>query len=286
MLSPGEILAKRRIERSKLLMYMDIKNGIGDSPSHSSKKRRKIKFVVVGMLALSAIAAASLVLYFGIGYPTPKPAESSTKSQPAELISAEGIVLAGKPGLVGWRQVTVGARLMEGDLIQTDKSGEACIRYSNGTTVTIQESTIFTVQSSEDGSMEISVTAPDLNQTPVSPNPENEAIPQAATASKGGIEAGASKDAKSDESRLYIRLNQIVPFGRSLELIGKVEAGSRLLVNDEMVDVTGDGSFKHFTNPFPVSVQRADLVLKATDLAGQTRTATATYDFKKRTWDR
>ena len=78
----------------------------------------------------------------------------------------------------------------------------------------------------------------------------------------------------------FLELQKIIPFGRSLELIGRVEAGSRLVVNDEFIEVSGDGSFKHFTKLFPISSERVRLVLRATDLAGRTRTLTAYHDFR------
>ena len=78
---------------------------------------------------------------------------------------------------------------------------------------------------------------------------------------------------------LLLELQRIVPFGRSLELIGRVEPGSSLAINGETVEVTGDGSFKHFTKQFPASTQKASLIMKATDLAGRTRVQRATHDF-------
>jgi hypothetical protein len=81
------------------------------------------------------------------------------------------------------------------------------------------------------------------------------------------------------EMRPFLQLQKITPFGRSLELVGRVEAGSRLAVDNESVEVSGDGSFKHFTKLFPASSDRIRLELKATDLAGRTRTLTAYHDF-------
>jgi hypothetical protein len=78
----------------------------------------------------------------------------------------------------------------------------------------------------------------------------------------------------------FLELQKITPFGRSLEIVGRVEAGSRLAINNESVEVSGDGSFKHFTELFPASIDRVRLVLKATNLAGRTRTLTAHHDFR------
>jgi len=87
---------------------------------------------------------------------------------------------------------------------------------------------------------------------------------------------------RGSDNRHFMELERIIAFGRSLELIGTVEAGSRLVVNDEIVDISGDGSFKHFTKPFPVSAKKALLVMKVMDLAGRTRTETIAYEFNPR----
>jgi hypothetical protein len=87
-----------------------------------------------------------------------------------------------------------------------------------------------------------------------------------------------SKEKPATEAQPHLELQKIIPFGRSLEIIGRVEAGSRLAVNNETVEVSGDGSFKHFTKPF-TSGNRIRLEIKATDLAGRTRILTAFHDF-------
>lgn len=94
--------------------------------------------------------------------------------------------------------------------------------------------------------------------------------PAARLQSKKKTDAGA---------RPYLELQQIIPFGRSLELIGRVEAGSKLTIDNERVEVAGDGYFKHFTKQFPVSSDTVRLDLKATDLAGRTQTITTFHDF-------
>jgi hypothetical protein len=83
----------------------------------------------------------------------------------------------------------------------------------------------------------------------------------------------------------FVELDQIIPFGRSLKLIGRMEAGSSLAVNNEVVEVTGDETFKHFTRSFPAPAHRVHCNLKVTDLAGRTRTWMATYDFSPHGWE-
>jgi hypothetical protein len=110
--------------------------------------------------------------------------------------------------------------------------------------------------------------------------PSNHYIPNLAVENSREQAGPRHKKNPGSESQPFLELRKIIPFGRSLELIGRVDAGSRLAVNNEFVEISGDGSFKHFTKLFPPSSDRVSLVLKATDLAGRTRTLTAYHDFK------
>lgn len=247
-----------------------------DSLPHSTKRRWNGHILMLGIAALAIACLVGLSLYFKGNDPDATQAEAQTKDREpvAELVSATGLVLAGKSGRMEWNQISIGARLMVGDLIQTDKSGTASIRYSNGNTVSIPEDTILTVQNSENGSMEISAPAMEAQNDPVYSNPGgNVSVPDM------GSTVVAFNRARAKESGPFIRLDRIIPFGRSLELIGRVDAGSRLSVNRELVEISGDGSFKHFTNPFPASVQTVNLLMKVTDLSGRTSVVSATYGF-------
>ncbi len=102
----------------------------------------------------------------------------------------------------------------------------------------------------------------------------------AAVQSRNASQAEARPEAKlRGEARPHLALHKIVQFGRTLELVGSAEAGSRLTVNNESIEVSGDGSFKHFTKPFTESGDRVRLEIKATDLAGRTRNLTAFHSF-------
>ncbi len=227
-----------------------------------SKKGWNLKMLAIGLLLLAGIAVFGLVSCSNRSKEAKiQPAMQQAEIPYAELLSSTGAVLVRKPGKVEWHEAKTGVRLAEGDLIQTDQAGEATIRYSSGTTITIQAKTVFTVQPSGNGQMEIS--APPLDALPINK-----------TQGAGGFPA-----ANANESQPSIELQRIIPFGRSLELIGRVEAGSSLMVNDESIEVAGDGSFKHFTNPFPASAGNVNLVMKVTDLSGRTRVLTATHDF-------
>jgi hypothetical protein len=251
-----------------------------DLSLQSAEKKPNWNLLIVGVVTITAIALVCLLIYSGYKQRSANSAGVRAKSPVAELVSATGIVLAGKPDRTEWNQVTIGARLMEGDLIQTDQSGTASIRYANGTTVAIQANTILAVRNPGGGRMDIGLPHQEANSSPVSStSSEQQNPPDAVTSAGNGMEPAAFDKANGDEAHPYMQLSRIIPFGRSLELIGKVEAGSQLTVNDEIVDISGDGSFKHFTKPFPVSTQKVSLVMKVTDLASRSRVETATYDF-------
>ncbi|MBN1570445.1 MAG: hypothetical protein JXA73_21560 [Acidobacteria bacterium] len=246
--------------------------------SDPTRKEGNGKYIVAGVLALSAVALASFLFLSKLHNRDAGPVKAPEPKAVAELVSASGMIAVEKAGSKGWHPVEMGALLMEGDLVQTDESGTATIRYSNGVAVTIQASTIFTVRKAGDGSMEISVPSGAALVSNALVHDGN-LLSRDSAQSAPKYEAPVLNDARKDQASLFIKLDRIIPFGRSLELIGSVEAGSRLVVNNEIVDVAGDGSFKHFTNPFPVSARRVNLVMRVSDLAGRTRIVTTTYDF-------
>ncbi len=246
-----------------------------NSSLHLDQNGRNRKCLLAGGIILGALVLLSLLFLFKSQDGKAKSAATPAKEHAAELVSATGKVFVGKSGQTGWNPATVGERLMEGDRVQTDHAGEASIRYDNGATVTIQARTIFTVRNSGDGSMEISVPTPETDATALASSSGPVAVPEDEVPSD--IKPGTANSAK--ESRPFIRLDRIVGFGRSLELIGSVEAGSTLTANGESVEVAGNGSFKHFTRQFPASAGRVRILLEVADLAGRTRKITTTYDF-------
>jgi hypothetical protein len=246
-----------------------------DSLPQPAIKRWNWKFLLAGGLVLAGIALMALLFVIRSRDNATKPASVPVKGHVAELVSATGMVFIGKPGRTEWNQATVGAHLMEGDRVQTEDLGEASVRYTNGNTVSIQAGTIFTVRNSGDGSMEIGV--PYQRADAPSSSPGREPGTPAGPGAESDMPPETSTEAKVPSP--FIKLERMIPFGRSLELIGKVEAGSRLTVNNESVDVAGDGSFKHFTNPFPSKARIVRLVMKVTNLAGHTRMIMTTHDF-------
>ncbi|MDM7996025.1 MAG: hypothetical protein QUT30_10125 [Acidobacteriota bacterium] len=247
--------------------------GNSNSSPHPGPQRGLRKYLLAGVCVLSGIVLLFLLFLFKTNESHTKSVSAKAKDYMAELVAATGTVLVRTSGQNEWNPATVGAHLFEGDLVQTDHSGEASVRYRNGATVTIQARTIFTVRNSGDGSMEISVPGIGTDEM----EPLSDANGDSVASGQSGPESGNTDAAKG--SRPFIRLDRIISFGRSLELIGTVETGSRLSVNGESVEVAGDGSFKHFTKPFPASAGRVRLQLKASNLAGRTRIVTTTYDF-------
>jgi hypothetical protein len=171
------------------------------------------------------------------------------------------MVLVQTSGKPGWREIKSGESLFEGDLVQTDNSGNAVIRYQSGATVSISPDTVFTVSGAENDRMEISASPAATDVPPL-------------------LLAGENETSAAGTQRMpFLELDRIIPFGRSLELIGRIEAGSSLMVNDEKAEVSGDGSFKHFTSPFPSWAGTVTLNLKVKDLAGRAHVWTATHNF-------
>jgi hypothetical protein len=238
-------------------------SGKSGSIPHWVKIRRNRKPLILGGSVLLGIVLFCLIACLILKDFRSKLPEPPAPEPIAELANAVGMVLVQNSGKSEWREVKAGAPLMEGDLLRTDNSGEAGIRYRSGTTISIPEQTVFTLRKMGENRIEISVP------------PEATGLPPLLLAGENGI---SGTGAKSGASRL-MELQQIIPFGRSLELIGRVEAGSNLTVNDEIVEVAGDGSFKHFTKQFPASAHKARLDMKVTDLAGRVRIWTATHQF-------
>jgi hypothetical protein len=243
---------------------------VSDPALNSATRKRNKNIMRFSIIIASGIVLAGLG-YFGIRQiRAGNAAASAQQSQSsAELISAAGTVLILKPGSAEWQEVKTGAYLTEGDLIRTDGSGNVSLRYLDGTFVSIPEQTTLVVQYAGSGIMEI-VKPP--KAPPVGAQGPAGQLPATPPEATGGLVAGKAV-------RPSIILERIIPYGKSLELIGRVEAGSRLTVNDEKVDVEGDGLFKHFTKPFPQTDDEITLIFKAADLAGRTNILTVTYDF-------
>lgn len=263
----------RKIIGHKLAGCRDMWKSRSDSSHPFISEGRKWRiWAVLGILLVSGIAGSWWMPDFSSRHSKVKTVDQSGKVSSAVLVTAVGTVWVRRQFRSDWQELRAGDHLVEGDLIQTVRGGSAYLKYANESTVSIPAQTVFTVRSSGDGQMDISAP-PDLGNAATgfsafggkhSGENANKAIPR---------HAGAGREEP------YLELERIIPFGRSLELIGKVDAGTSLVVNDVAVEVEGDGSFKHFTSPFPASRRKALIVMKATNLAGKKRTLTATHDF-------
>ncbi len=229
-------------------------------------------WAVPGILLLSGIACVWWMPYFSSRHSKVKTVEQSVKASSAELVSAVGRVWVRRQHRADWRELRAGDPLVEGDLIQTVRGGSAYIKYADESTVSIPAQTVFSVRSSGDSQMDISAP-PDFGnaESASSTFGAKHSGERAPKANLAAINAGREEP--------HLELQRIIPFGRSLELVGKVDAGTSLAINDVTVDVEADGSFKHFTSPFPASRRKVLIVLRATNLAGRRRTLTATHDF-------
>jgi hypothetical protein len=234
------------------------------------------KNLALGVLALSVILLIGLGSYHYLFRSDEVNTESDISLEPtpeAELVSSSGTVLLRQPGLPEWQVVKRGAALTEGSLIRTEGGGSAAIRFTDGSTVLVQENTIFTVQSADSSAMEIS------------PPPQMALLVGDSGKAGEGSTRPPRGSAKAGNLQPSIVLQRIIPFGRSLELIGTVDAGSRLVVNGKSVEVNGDGTYKHFTNPFPDYARKVNIVMTVTNLAGKNRTLRTTYDFSSHSED-
>jgi hypothetical protein len=231
-------------------------DGPASDPAEAGHKNRTWVICLTAILGLALIGSGA---YFCL-HRTKKVSAGSPVQEPvARLVSTSGMILVQTSGNPEWREVKTGAPFNEGDLVRTDDSGDAGIQYKNGTVVSIPRNTIMKVRKVADNLVEISAS-PDASMPPIFLEAETDI---------SGKWTGPS-----------VELQQIIQFGKSLELIGRVEAGSSLLINGEIAEVTGEGQFKHFTRPFAASAEIVRLNLKVTDLAGRTRTYRTTHDFR------
>lgn len=81
------------------------------------------------------------------------------------------------------------------------------------------------------------------------------------------------------KQQLTLKVEKAIPFGQSFEVIGRTDPGVTVFINEEIVDVKGDGSFKHFTRPFKDKGTH-ELVVVARDLVGLSKTLTETVEVK------
>jgi len=234
---------------------------------------RSRKFLI--LMAFLFLAVAILVCLFIVLSRMNDPerqAKGHESPCAAKVTSVSGLVLIQRPGQFTYRPLGKGDCLSDGDLIHTDK-GAASIRYARGIMVYIPARTTFRVLSANENRIEI--LAPQAaGPTPAGGGENIYDLPR----TSAGMLNPAEKT-EDRESGPGLQLLRIVPFGRSLEVDGYADPGSSLTINDVPVEIEGDGSFKHFTLPFPAFSSKVNIVLRAKDLAGRSHVMTVTYVF-------
>ncbi|MBI1746658.1 MAG: FecR domain-containing protein [Acidobacteria bacterium] len=78
---------------------------------------------------------------------------------------------------------------------------------------------------------------------------------------------------------IHLKVNKIIPFGHYFQVVGKTDPGVMVYINDEVVEVKGDGSFKHFTRPYE-STGKHTLAVVGRDLSGLNKSLYETVEVK------
>jgi hypothetical protein len=236
-------------------------------------------FGVVIVLILAGVAYVGWITLW-----PPKTSEPASGEGVAEIENVTGKVSVRLRSNASWEKGKEGMKLYAGDLIQTGSSGVAQLRFLHGPSISVPSDTMFSIRHVEDkagkslpplslASRPVSLAAEKPAPTPV---PEKQKpLPEVPTKVAEPVKQPEPPPKAIPLPEPTLELDRIVPFGRSLELVGRVDPGNKLLVNSEVVRVESDGSFKHFTKPFATS-GTVQLVLKTTDLAGRVRTLTRT----------
>ncbi len=234
--------------------------------------------LVAGGMVLAVTTLVIILAYPHIRrfLPGPAPQPMATRMGVAQLEATEGDVRIRRRNEISWEAAAKGVQLSEGDLIQTGRSAKAQVRYLSGLSILVPAESIFAFRGSELPPIreEAGPASGAAALAPRAANPVQKGEPPLAGSSRTAAQAQAEEQEKRrlTDTPPKLELQKIVRFGKSLELIGRVDPGTSLTVNDESVEVAGDGSFKHFTRPF--TTRKAQLVLKAIDLAGRVRLLT------------
>jgi hypothetical protein len=73
-------------------------------------------------------------------------------------------------------------------------------------------------------------------------------------------------------NQAYLEITRIIQHGRVVEVQGKTEPGSTVIINNEQVfSISPDGTFRHFTSPLPNSGSN-QITITAQDRKGDTNT--------------
>ena len=228
----------------------------------------RAKTLLLGGLALAMLGVLGALAYPGLREIVPAQAKRSTMTGTAiaEILLAKGTVAMRRSDQTSWSSAGQGMQLCEGDMVQTGGSGSITIRYSDATAVSLPPHTVFCIHHGEPFPMA---------ETKPSPSAQHQQAESRVTAEQPPVVPRAP----GLEGQPILELERVVAFGRTLELTGRVDPGSLLYINEESVDISGSGSFKHFTKPFPPGRTYVQLTLRVVDPRGRVRTLNATHNF-------
>ena len=256
----------------------------GPEPTPRAKDSRLYRLVAFGIVIVVFLGVISYVGWLALRRPQ-HAGPGPTGEGVAEIGNVTGNVSVRLRSNSSWEKGREGMKLYAGDLIQTGSSGIVQLRFLSGASISVPSDTMFSVRQVEDwagkgltplslSSRPVSLIAEKSTPT-VAPVQDKKPLPEAPTKLAEPIKPAVSPTKTAVLPDPTLELDRIVPFGRSLQLVGRVDPGNKLLVNSEFVKVESDGSFKHFTKPF-ATTGTVQLVLKTTDLAGRVRTITRT----------
>jgi hypothetical protein len=81
-----------------------------------------------------------------------------------------------------------------------------------------------------------------------------------------------NKTGNSRESVVYLSILQVTQISNIFEIIGRTDPGASVMINEEPVPLmSGDGTFKHFTSPFPEKGKNL-ITITAQDRSGNSKT--------------
>ena len=145
-------------------------------------------------------------------------AEAATTEREAHFVNLHGEVRIKKANSTQWTRAEFRTALERGDLVQTGQEGMARIIFTDGTTYVLKPETLIAIEESR--------------QDPVTRANKFTLIKQS-----GGAE-------------VFLEISQIVQHGKVLEVVGRTEPGSSVIINNEQVfSLAPDGTFRHFMSP-------------------------------------
>ncbi|HXH85918.1 MAG TPA: hypothetical protein VNI35_03785, partial [Nitrospira sp.] len=75
-----------------------------------------------------------------------------------------------------------------------------------------------------------------------------------------------------DKGEVFLEITRIVQHGKVMEVVGRTEPGSMVIINNEQVfSIAPDGTFRHFTSPLPRSGSN-QITITAQNRKGDTNT--------------